>query len=74
MSKRIFCLSISALPLMFAAGVSHAAVSPEKLSLDELYQRALKEGNEVTVYAGGDTAGQQDGIKKAFETRFPDEA
>lgn len=71
MGKRMTYLSISALPLLFAAGVSHAAVSPEKLSLDELYQRALKEGDEVTVYAGGDTAGQQDGIKKAFETRFP---
>lgn len=72
MGKRMTCLSsVSALTLLFASGVSHAAVSPEQHTLDELYQRALKEGNEVTVYAGGDTAGQQDGIKKAFETRFP---
>ncbi len=50
---------------------SQAAVSLETRSLDELYQSALKEGGTVTVYAGGDTAGQQDGMKKAFEARFP---
>lgn len=71
MKKKIKYLNISALSLMLISGVTHAAVYPEKLSLDELYQRALKEGNEVTVYAGGDTAGQQDGIKNAFEKRFP---
>lgn len=48
-----------------------AAVTPETQTLDQLYQRALKEGGEVTVYAGGDTPGQQDGIKQAFEKRFP---
>ncbi|WP_033576735.1 ABC transporter substrate-binding protein [Dickeya chrysanthemi] len=64
-------LNISTLSLLLIAGVSHAAVSPETRSLDELYQRALQEGHEVTVYAGGDTAGQQDGIKAAFEKRFP---
>ncbi len=71
MSNKIRYMGIIAVPLLLIAGVAHASVSPEKLSLDELYQRALKEGNEVTVYAGGDTPGQQDGIKKAFEQRFP---
>lgn len=48
-----------------------AAVSPETQTLDLLYQSALKEGGELVVYAGGDTPGQQDGIKQAFEKRFP---
>ena len=71
MTKKYHYMNISALALMLISGASHAAVSPENRTLDELYQQALKEGNEVTVYAGGDTAGQQDGIKQAFEKRFP---
>ncbi|PJG85491.1 ABC transporter substrate-binding protein [Conservatibacter flavescens] len=43
----------------------------ETQSLDELYQAALKEGGRLVVYAGGDTPDQQDGIKAAFEKRFP---
>ncbi len=50
---------------------AYAAVNPETRTLDQLYQNALKEGGELTVYAGGDTPGQQDGIKQAFEKRFP---
>ncbi|MEW5289357.1 extracellular solute-binding protein [Erwinia papayae] len=48
-----------------------AETRQETRSLDQLYHRALQEGGVVTVYAGGDTPGQQDGIKKAFESRFP---
>ncbi|NKF32278.1 ABC transporter substrate-binding protein, partial [Pseudomonas sp. BGM005] len=46
-------------------------VAIEKRSLEELHKAALAEGGRLIVYAGGDTAGQQDGMKKAFEERFP---
>ncbi|KHN50660.1 ABC transporter substrate-binding protein [Pectobacterium fontis] len=61
--------------VLLTAGVftltAQAAVSQENRSLEHIYQSALKEGGVVTVYAGGDTPGQQDGIKQAFEKRFP---
>lgn len=47
------------------------AVNVETKSLDQLYQDALKEGGQLVVYAGGDTPEQQNGIKEAFEKRFP---
>lgn len=47
------------------------AVDVENRSLDELYQAAVKEGGTLVVYADGDTAEQQNGIKAAFEKRFP---
>lgn len=47
------------------------AVDMESKSLDALYQDALKEGGHLVVYAGGDTPEQQNGIKAAFEKRFP---
>lgn len=40
-------------------------------SLDDLYQAALKEGGQLTVYAGGDEVTQGFGIKSNFERRFP---
>ncbi len=46
-------------------------VKVETRTLDELHKVALKEGGRLIVYAGGDTPGQQDGMKKAFEERFP---
>ncbi|MEQ9880360.1 extracellular solute-binding protein [Pectobacterium aroidearum] len=57
--------------LMATAATSYAAVEADKRPINELYQNALREGGIVTVYAGGDTPGQQDGIKQAFEKRFP---
>lgn len=48
-----------------------AAVPEEPRSLEALHKAALAEGGRVIVYAGGDTAGQQDGMKSAFESRFP---
>jgi ABC-type Fe3+ transport system substrate-binding protein len=58
-----------------AAGLRPAyadtAVQIETRSLEELYRAALAEGGRLIVYAGGDTPGQQDMIKKAFEQRFP---
>ncbi|MDO5639582.1 MAG: extracellular solute-binding protein [Neisseria sp.] len=56
--------------LAFTAQAAHA-VGIEKRSMDELYQAALKEGGKLVVYAGGDTPEQQNGIKAAFEQRFP---
>lgn len=47
-------------------------VQEETSSLDELYADALKEGGELVIYAGGDTAAQQDGTKQAFLSQFPD--
>lgn len=47
------------------------AVGVEKQSMNQLYQAALKEGGKLVVYAGGDTPEQQNGIKSAFEKRFP---
>ncbi|MET8760759.1 extracellular solute-binding protein [Lentzea sp. NPDC004782] len=47
------------------------AVREEVRSLDELYRAAKAEGGTLTVYAGGDTATQQDGNKAAFEKAFP---
>jgi len=65
-------LLLSAAALALAASFAHGAgVQPEKRSMDELYQAALKEGGRLVVYAGGDTPEQQNGIKAAFEKRFP---
>ncbi|MGF7111598.1 hypothetical protein QF017_001083 [Pseudomonas laurylsulfatiphila] len=48
-----------------------AAVPEESRRLEALHKAALAEGGRVIEYAGGDTAGQQDGMKSAFESRFP---
>lgn len=40
-------------------------------SLQDLYQAALKEGGQLTVYAGGDEVTQGFGIKAGFERQFP---
>ena len=54
-----------------AAAQPGSAVREETRSLDELYRAAKAEGGTLTVYAGGDTATQQDGNKAAFEKAFP---
>ena len=43
----------------------------ETRSLDEIYEAAVAEGGVVTCWHGGDEVDQQDGLKKAFEARFP---
>ncbi len=48
-----------------------APVTYENRSLDEIHQAALAEGGVVTVWHGGDESNQQDGLKQAFEARFP---
>src|SRR5689334_21508174 len=54
-----------------AAAQPGSGVREETRSLDELYRAAKAEGGTLTVYAGGDTATQQDGNKVAFEKAFP---
>lgn len=46
-------------------------VDVENRTFDEIYQAALNEGDTVTVWHGGDERNQLDGLKKAFELRFP---
>jgi hypothetical protein len=43
----------------------------ENRTIDEIYQAALAEGGLVTAWHGGDETYQQDGLKQAFEARFP---
>lgn len=54
-----------------ASGASALRLREETKSLDELYTDALAESGELVIYAGGDTATQQDFTKQAFLTRFP---
>jgi ABC-type Fe3+ transport system substrate-binding protein len=44
----------------------------ESRTLDELHEAARAEGGTLTVYAGGDFAGQQDQVLEAFTQAFPD--
>ncbi|MFG2780724.1 ABC transporter substrate-binding protein [Streptomyces prunicolor] len=44
----------------------------ETRTLDELYRAALADGGKLVIYAGGDTATQQDATKAAFRKRFPE--
>ncbi|WLE00707.1 extracellular solute-binding protein (plasmid) [Agrobacterium leguminum] len=73
LTRRNTLVLAGAASLLASAGTGNAAdkAALEKRSLDELHKAAVTEGGRVIVYAGGDTAGQQDGIKKAFEQRFP---
>jgi hypothetical protein len=43
----------------------------ENRTIDQIYQAALEEGGTVTCWHGGDETYQQDGLKEAFESRFP---
>ncbi|GAP92155.1 putative ABC transporter [Rosellinia necatrix] len=50
----------------------NGAPEVETRTLDEIYKAAVAEGGVVTVWHGGDEPDQQDGLKQAFEARFPD--
>lgn len=54
------------------SAAAHRPVTEERKSLKELYADAKREGGELIVYAGGDTASQEDGTKQAFLQQFPD--
>ncbi|KJZ75503.1 hypothetical protein HIM_05199 [Hirsutella minnesotensis 3608] len=43
----------------------------ETRTFDEMYEAAKKEGGVVTVWHGGDEPAQRNGLKEAFESRFP---
>jgi ABC-type Fe3+ transport system substrate-binding protein len=59
------------IPATASAASKGAPPAEETKSLDQLYADALKEGGKLVIYAGGDTATQQDSTKKAFLARFP---
>ncbi|PSN72340.1 periplasmic binding protein-like II [Corynespora cassiicola Philippines] len=63
----------SSIPLAVSAlaATSLAAPAAENRTLDEIYQAALAEGGVVTLWHGGDEKVQQNGLKQAFEARFP---
>jgi hypothetical protein len=43
----------------------------ENRTIDQIYRAALNEGGIVTCWHGGDEKDQQNGLKEAFESRFP---
>ena len=43
----------------------------ENRTLDEIYAAALAEGSTITLWHGGDGQTKQNGLKAAFEKRFP---
>ncbi|WP_275382111.1 ABC transporter substrate-binding protein [Xenorhabdus bovienii] len=51
--------------------MSNNSVLEETKSLSQLYDEAIDEGGELTVYAGGDTIDQQDDNAKVFRKIFP---
>ena len=69
--------SLTAVGVALSAGTGRASTrghdggGEETKSLKQLYREAKAEGGTLTVYAGGDTASQQDGNKAAFEKAFP---
>ncbi|KAI3416221.1 hypothetical protein GPALN_005765 [Globodera pallida] len=62
---------LTLLLVLFNNAHSKPKIQEEKRTLDQLYAAAVKEGGRLILYAGGDTAGQQDWTKMAFERRFP---
>jgi hypothetical protein len=54
------------------ASRSGRRVDEETKSLDQLYADAKREGAKLVIYAGGDTADQQDAAKQGFLSQFPD--
>ncbi|MET8980084.1 extracellular solute-binding protein [Streptomyces sp. NPDC004539] len=67
-----FTVAAAALGAQVGCGTKSAkAAAGETKGLDQLYREAKAEGGSLVVYAGGDTANQQDGNKAAFEKAFP---
>ncbi|XP_021961457.1 uncharacterized protein LOC110857161 [Folsomia candida] len=48
-----------------------APITADTRTLSQLHSAALSEGGKLIVYAGGDSPGQLNSMKTAFETRFP---
>jgi hypothetical protein len=49
----------------------NSKIERETRSLDEIYKAALKEGDTVTLWHGGDAPNRDDRLTQAFEKRFP---
>lgn len=64
-------LALFACVSLAAPAPENATFQYEKRSLDEIYEAAVAEGGVVTLWHGGDEKDQQNGLKAAFETRFP---
>lgn len=54
-----------------APAASQPAATTESAQLQTLYQHAVAQGGELTVYMGGDKPGQWDFISQAFSQQFP---
>ncbi|MFC9691861.1 ABC transporter substrate-binding protein [Kribbella sp. NPDC056951] len=64
---------LGAAAVLGSAGPATAAGGPEETrSLDELYRAAVAETGKLVIYAGGDTATQQNFMAAAFRARFPE--
>ncbi|MEO6084405.1 MAG: ABC transporter substrate-binding protein, partial [Umezawaea sp.] len=75
-SRRSLLAAGAVLGVGAAAGTAGTASanpggSEERASLEQLHRAAVAEGGHLVMYAGGDTATQQDGTKAAFEAAFP---
>lgn len=68
---RYSIVNLAFLAASAAARVQNSTVQEETRSLDEIHQAALAEGGIVTLWHGGDEKTQQNGLKAAFESRFP---
>jgi maltose-binding protein MalE len=71
MRSTLFSLAFFAGASLAAPACNNTGNAQETRSIDEIYQAALTEGGVVTLWHGGDEKNQQDGLKSAFETRFP---
>ncbi|HXL18703.1 MAG TPA: hypothetical protein VN961_14410, partial [Streptosporangiaceae bacterium] len=73
-SGAIGTTTAAAAALDAGGGVSRAGgdVPEAAKSLDSLYADARHEGGKLVIYAGGDTADQQDAAQQAFLSQFPD--
>jgi ABC-type Fe3+ transport system substrate-binding protein len=65
-------LAACAAPVTDASAFQAGPDVPEETrTLDQLYADAVAEGGHLVVYAGGDTATEQDATRQAFQARFP---
>ncbi|KAH8161909.1 hypothetical protein CIB48_g6337 [Xylaria polymorpha] len=70
----LLCVAFSTGAVVSAYDVTlgfNGAPQVENRTIDEIYEAAVAEGGVVTVWHGGDETNQQDALKQAFETRFP---
>jgi hypothetical protein len=71
MRSTLFSLALLAGTSLAYPDTSNGTYEQETRSIDDIYQAALAEGGIVTLWHGGDEKSQQNGLKSAFEARFP---